>query len=206
MMPFPDSADGLSPSGQFLPVARAGLVRGGSDCTRGDVTYPPAAPFIFQRTNSASDLIQIPLPNFRPGNSILAAAAVSYFQVEQDVETAPSALLLFPILAIGAQSFAVDNTFNLMGGSFGESDLTRTLTQLALWRPDPAQITQDPVIGWGGVVAGPDTPLQIPGGPIGTSGSSAWFVAFEIGEDSITQICPTTFIPGPYPCPLRSSL
>jgi len=51
------------------------------------------------------------------------------------------------------------------------------LTQLALWRPDPAQITQDPVIGWGGVVAGPDTPLQIPGGPIGTSGSSAWFVA-----------------------------
>jgi len=27
--------------------------------------------------------------------------------------------------------------------------------------------------------------------------SSAWFVAFEIGEDSITQICPTKFIPVP---------
>jgi hypothetical protein len=196
-MPFPDSADRLSPSGPFLPVSRAGLVRGGSDCTREDVTYPPTGPFILQRTNKASDLIQIPLPNFRPGNSILTAATVSYFQVEQQTEGSPSALLLFPIIVIGSQSFAVDNTFNLMGGSFGDSDLTRTLTQVALWRPDPAQITQDPVIGWGGVVAGPNTPLLIPGGPVDNAGSSAWFVAFEIGEDSITQICPTTFMPVP---------
>ena len=197
MVPFPDSADRLSPSGPFLPIARAGLVRGGSDCTRENVTYPPAAPFIFQRTNSASDLIQIPLPNFRPGNSILTAAAVTYFQVQQDGETEPSALLLFPIIVIGSQSFTIDNIFNENGGSFGANDLLRTLTHVALWRPDPDQITQDPVIGWGGVVAGPDTPLQIPGGPVGNAGSSAWFVAFEIGEDSITQVCPTKFMPVP---------
>ena len=93
----------LSPSGPFLPISRAGLVRGGSDCTRENVTYPPAAPFIFQRTNSTTDLIQIPLPNFRPGNSILTAAAVSYFQVEQDEEGNPSALLTFPILVVGSR-------------------------------------------------------------------------------------------------------
>ena len=197
MVPFPDSADRLSPSGPFLPISRAGLVRGGSDCTRENVTYPPAAPFIFQRTNSKTDLIQIPLPNFRPGNSILSVATVSYFQVEQPVEGEPSAFVLFPIIVIGSQSFAIDNTFNENGGSFQGSDLTRTLTQIALWRPDPAQITQDPVIGWGGVVAGPNTPLQIPGGPVGTAGNSAWFVAFEIGEDSITQVCPTKFMPVP---------
>lgn len=197
MVPFPDSADRLSPSGPFLPISRAGLVRGGSDCTRENVTYPPAAPFIFQRTNSTTDLIQVPLPNFRPGNSILSVATVSYFQVEQEGEGSPSAFVLFPLIVIGSQSFAIDNTFNEMGGSFAGSDLIRTLTQVALWRPDPAQITQDPVIGWGGVVAGPNTPVQIPGGPVGTAGNSAWFVAFEIGEDSITQVCPTKFMPVP---------
>ena len=199
MVPFPDSADRLSPSGPFLPIARAGLIRGGSDCTRENVTYPPQAPFIFQRTNSSTDLIQIPLPNFRPGNSILTMATVSYFQVEQDInDRVPSGLLLFPLIVIGSQSFGVDNTFNENGGSLERFDLTRTLTQVALWRPDPVQITQDPVIGWGGVVAGLNTPLQIPGGPVGSSfGNSAWFVAFEIGEDSITQVCPTKFIPVP---------
>ena len=197
MVPFPDSADRLSPSGPFLPIARAGLIRGGSDCTRENVTYPPQAAFIFQRTNSSTDLIQIPLPNFRPGNSILTVATVSYFQVEQDNEGDPSGLVLFPIILVGSQSFAIDNTFNENGGSFAGSDLTRTLTQVALWRPDPAQITQDPVIGWAGIVAGPNTPLQIPGGPVGTAGNSAWFVAFEIGEDSITQVCPTKFMPVP---------
>ena len=196
MVPFPDAADRLSPSGPFLPTLSAGLVRGGSDCTRESVTYPPTAPFIFQRTNNATDLIQIPLPNFRPGNSILTAATVSYFQVEQETGS-PSALLLFPILVVGSQSFAIDNTFNINGGSFNESEFTRTLTQVALWRPDPDQITEDPIIGWGGVVAGPDTPLQIPGGPVGNAGSSAWFIAFEIGEDSITQVCPTNLIAVP---------
>jgi hypothetical protein len=197
MVPFPDSADRLSPSGPFLPISRAGLVRGGSDCTREDVTYPPAAPFIFQRTNSKTDLIQIPLPNFRPGNSILTVATVSYLQVEQEQEGEPSAFVLFPLIVIGSNTFAVDNTFNENGGSFEGSDLTRTLTQVALWRPDPAQITQDPVIGWAGIVAGPNTPVQIPGGAVGTAGNSAWFVAFEIGEDSITQVCPTKFMPVP---------
>jgi hypothetical protein len=198
MVPFPDSADRLSPSGPFLPIARAGLVRGGSDCTREDVTYPPAAPFIFQRTNSKTDLIQIPFPNFRPGNSILTVATVSFFQVEQEGEgDFPSALVLFPIIVVGSQSFAIDNTFNEMGASLEGPDLTRTLTQVALWRPDPAQITQDPVIGWGGVVAGQNTPVQVFGGPVATSGLSAWFIAFEIGEDSITQVCPTQFMPVP---------
>ena len=198
MVPFPDSADRLSPSGPFLPIARAGLIRGGSDSPRENVTYPPSAPFIFQRTNNASDVIQIPLPNFRPGNSILTAAAVSFFQIEQGGDTdEPSALLLFPILVVGSQSFAIDNTFNEMGGSFGDLDVIRTLTQVALWRPDPAQITQDPVIGWGGIVAGPNTPLQISGGPVGMAGFSAWFVAFEIGEDSITQLAPTKLMPVP---------
>jgi hypothetical protein len=118
---------------------------------------------------------------------------VSYFQVEQDEEGEPSAFVLFPLIVIGSQSFAIDNTLNEMGGSFAGSDLIRTLTEVALWRPDPAQITQDPVIGWGGIVAG----RQIPGGAVGTAGNSAWFVAFEIGEDSITQVCPTKSMPVP---------
>jgi hypothetical protein len=48
---------------------------------------------------------------------------------------------------IGSQSFTIDNIFNENGGSFGANDLLRTLTHVALWRPDPDQIAQDPVIG-----------------------------------------------------------
>jgi hypothetical protein len=97
---------------------------------------------------------------------------------------------------VGGSVQAVDNTFSIMGGSFGDSDTIRTLTQVSLWRPDPDVITEDPVIGWAGAVFG-SVPLTILGGSVTPNLSAAWFVAFEIGEDSITQIAPTTLIPVP---------
>jgi hypothetical protein len=196
MVPFPDAADRLSPSGPFLPTLSAGLVRGGSGCTRESVTYPPLAPFIFQRTTDPNDLIQIPLPNFRPGNSILTVATVVFVEELDSEEDPPSLLILFPLLNVGGTVSAIDNTVSVMGGSSADTDIVRTLTQVSLWRPDPDVITEDPVIGWAGVVGG-NTPLQIPGGSVATSGASSWFVAFEVGEDSITQVCPTTLIPVP---------
>lgn len=196
MVPFPDAADRLSPSGPFLPTLTAGLVRGGSDCTRESVIYPGEKPFIFQRTNTSTDLIQIPLPNFRPGNSILTAAAVTFLEEEGDGESPPAVLAIFPLINVDGDVKAIDNTINLMGGSFAETDLVRTLTQVALWRPDPDFITEDPVIGWAGVVGGTNS-IAIPGGPIAKSGAASWFIAFEIGEDSVTQVCPTTLIAVP---------
>ena len=193
MVPFPDAADRLSPSGPFLPTLSAGLVRGGSDVTREPVTYPAENALIFQRTADPNDIIQVPLPNFRPGNSILTAATVVFLQGE---DTTPSLLTLFPLLNVGGSVVAVDNTFSVMGGSFGDSDTIRTLTQLSLWRPDPDVITEDPIIGWAGAIFG-SVDLTILGGSATPNLSAAWFVAFEIGEDSITQIGPTTLIPVP---------
>jgi len=129
MVPFPDAADRLSPSGPFLPTLTAVLV-------------------------------------------------------------------IFPLLNVGGVVHAIDNTFNVMGGSFADNDFVRTLTQVALWTPDPDAITEDPVIGWAGVVGGSNT-IAIPGGPVAKNLAASWFIAFEIGEDSITQVCPTTLIPVP---------
>ena len=195
MVPFPDAPDRLSPSGPFLPIARAGLIRGGSDCPREPITYPAPGPFIFQRSSAPNDFIQIPLPNFRPGNSILTVATVTF--TEEPSEAVPSVLVQCPAILIGPQTFTVDNAFSVMGMNSNQGDTIRTLTQAALWQPDPALVTQDPLIGWFGVVGG-NVPIKIPGGPLASAeGTNSWFMAFEIGEDSITQLGPTTLTPLP---------
>jgi hypothetical protein len=58
-------------------------------------------------------------------------------------------------------------------------------------------ITASGQIGWFGVVGG-NVQFKIPGGPLASSeGTNSWFMAFEIGEDSITQLGPTTLTPLP---------
>jgi hypothetical protein len=200
-MPWPISADRLSPSGPFLPLG-GGIIKIGGDCVR-----------IFQELEENDvqfllhDLVtvlQVPIPDYKPGNGLLPMITLGY--VWQPGEDDITAVVMLPVLNIAGDLFVVDNTLSTFvvegTGVDHEGDNLGVLTAHSFFVPPPELMTSDPTIGWLVANSGNGT-LTILGENFGPTGGDSpgrtWVTVAELDQRGIIQTCEVDMFPLPAP-------
>ena len=141
-MPWPTAPDRLSPSGPILPIG-GGILKIGGDCVEERQEIPADELTVINRLQGPPAVpVQIPVPDYTPGNALWIQSSVNWVWQPSEDETA--LVVIVPALQVGLAPKFMDNTataFTVNGtGPSAMGDALGMTTTQALVIPDPEEI------------------------------------------------------------------